>query len=370
MQDNRAGVVRGLGRREAVGVIVGGAIGAGLAWTAGCARRASSAGGEVVLYSSADDFVLREVVGVFERETGIVVRTLGDTEATKTTGLVERLVAERDEPRADVWWSSEPFGTIRLAGMGLLEPAGIRAPAVVDQRLAGSIDGPDGVWFGFAARARVLGVRGGRFEDSELPRRLSELTGARFRGRVGLARPRFGTTRGHMGAICATHGEAALEGWLRAMVENGVQVYDGNSTVVRAIAEAEIDVGLTDTDDVWAAQRNGWPVRAVFEADDGVTGVGAGVPPSLGPMLMPNTAARVRGGPNPSQASALLEFLVAGPAEEILAASDSHNLPVRHGAFPDFEAYAVPGGWLPDLASVAQADEAAMAVCDRVLGGG
>ncbi|MCC7387790.1 MAG: substrate-binding domain-containing protein [Phycisphaerales bacterium] len=366
MSMQRAGVARGLGRREAVGVIAAGAAGL-VGGLAGCARRASAAG-EVVLYSSADDFVLREVVAAFERDSGITVRTLGDTEATKTTGLLERLISERERPVADVWWSSEPFGTIRLAGMGLFEPAGIEPGPVVDPRLAGSVDSPDGVWFGFAARARVLGVREGRYPEGETARRLSELTDARFRGRVGIARTRFGTTRGHMSAIAAVHGEAVLESWLRAMVGNGLRVFDGNSTVVRAIAEAEIDVGLTDTDDVWAAQRNGWPVAAVYEADDGA-GAG-GVPPSLGPMLMPNTAARVRGGPNPEQAKRLMEFLLAGPAEEILAASDSHNMPVRHGPFPDLARYAAPGGWLPDLARVAESDGAAMAVCDRVLGEG
>lgn len=366
---------RGLTRRGAVGVLAAGALGGVLG---GCASRAGAAG-EVVLYSSVDDFVLREVVGAFERETGITVRLLGDTEATKTTGLVERLVAERDAPRADVWWSSEPFGTIRLGGLGLLEPAGITPPEVVEPGLvaagvADRLDAADGSWFGFAMRARALGVREGRYAEVELPRRLRDLTAPRFAGRVGLARPRFGTTRGHMAAIVAAWGEGALETWLKAMATNGLRIYDGNSTVVRAIADAEIDVGLTDTDDVWAARRNGWPVRAVFEEADAEStgetpGADAGLP-SAGPMLIPNTVARVRGGPNPTPAKRLIEFLLSGPAEEILASSDSHNLPVRHAGFSGLEPYAAPGGWLPELAGVAAQDDAAMRVCDAVLGGG
>lgn len=349
-----------LSRRGAIGVIAGGAVGL---WGAGCARRASAAG-EVVLYSSADDFVLREVVAVFERESGITVRVLGDTEATKTTGLLERLVSEREKPVADVWWSSEPFGTIRLAGMGLFEPVGLDVPGAVDPALAGTIDAPDGSWFGFAARARVMGVREGRFGEEELPRGLDDLTDGRFEGRVGMARPRFGTTRGQMAAVVATRGEGALRGWLEAMKANRLRIYDGNSSVVRAVADAEIDIGLTDTDDVWAARRNGWPVGAVFESPAG--GVGASLP---GPMLMPNTVARVRGGPNAEQARALMAFLLAGRGEEILASSDSHNLPLRHAPFPDLEGYGVPGAWLPDLSAVAAADGAAMSVCERVLGG-
>jgi iron(III) transport system substrate-binding protein len=73
--------------------------------TLACSRQPPP-GGEVVLYSSVDDFLLREVVAAFEAESGVRVRLVGDTEATKTTGLVERLLAERGRPREDVWWSS------------------------------------------------------------------------------------------------------------------------------------------------------------------------------------------------------------------------------------------------------------------------
>ena len=58
--------------------------------------------------------MLREIVVAFVDETGIEVRLVGDNEAVKTTGLMQRIIAERGRPGADVWWSSEPFATIRL----------------------------------------------------------------------------------------------------------------------------------------------------------------------------------------------------------------------------------------------------------------
>lgn len=364
--------VHAMPRREAVRAIGAVALGAACASVGGCARQEAGnadGAGEVVLYSSVDDFVLREVVKDFERETGAAVRLLGDTEATKTTGLTERLVAERDEPRADVWWSSEPFGTIRLASMGLLVPAGITPPGVVDPALRGRVDAADGSWFGFALRARVLAVREGLAEQN-VPRRLRDLTHERFRGRVGVAHPRFGTTRGHMAALLATTGATGFREWLKAMDANRMKVYSGNSTVVRAVSDAEIDIGLTDTDDVWASQRNGGRVRAVFElADEGPTGPAQELA-SPGPMLIPNTVAMVRGGPNPDGARRLIEFLLGGRAEHVLAMSSSHNIPVRRAPFPDLAEFAVPGGWLPDLEAVAALDDRAMALCDSVLGGG
>lgn len=334
-----------------------------------CSRQSgeSAGDGSVVLYSSADDFVLREVVQAFEAETGVRVRLLGDTEATKTTGLVQRLLSEKDAPRADVWWSSEPFGTIRLAREGVFEPAtGIETGV----RGGWPVVAKDGTWMGFAARARVIAYHTGRVNEEDAPRTLRELTDPRWRGRVGIARPEFGTTRGHFGALVEACGVGAFEAWLTAMKDNGVRLYSGNASAVRGVADGEIDVCLTDTDDVWVAQRNGWPVALIYEVPD-EPGTPVDGLPSFGPLLMPNTVALVRGGPgSPEARRRLVEFLLSERGERILAESDSGNIPLRPGlaaAYPRFE---VPSPWVVDYEAVAGADEATMEVCRRVLGGG
>ena len=71
----------------------------------GCGGKGSE---EVVVYTSVDDVFARPVAEQFEQATGIVVRLVPDTEETKSTGLVNRLIAERERPRADVFWSGDP----------------------------------------------------------------------------------------------------------------------------------------------------------------------------------------------------------------------------------------------------------------------
>lgn len=321
-------------------------------------------GPEVVLYSSVDDYLVREVVREFERETGIAVLLVGDTEATKTTGLVHRLIAERRRPRADVWWSSEPFGTMRLAEEGLLEPY----RSIAEEEMSGSwpaeLRDPEGLWYGFGSRARVIVYNTRRVPPERVPRTLRELAAPAWQGRVGMARPQFGTTRGHMGALTAACGGEAFREWLTAMRAGGLRLYDGNASVVRAVAYGEIDAGLTDTDDVWSGQGQGWPVALAFESVDG-TGPGLC---SFGPLRVPNTIARVRGGPNPDAAGALIDFVLSERVERMLAASDSHNAPVRPAVAAEFSAWAVPPGRTPDLASVARAMPEALRICDEVLG--
>src|SRR4051812_28964541 len=78
----------------------------------------SSGSGEVVIYSSIDEPYLRPLLQRFQKETGITARAVLDTESTKSAGLAERLLAEKDHPQADVYWGNEIFHTINLAEQG------------------------------------------------------------------------------------------------------------------------------------------------------------------------------------------------------------------------------------------------------------
>src|SRR5215203_5848130 len=90
---------------------------------AGCNRSDSKQSAPtLVLYTSVDEPVFKPILAEFEAKTGIKVLVQTDTEATKSAGLAARLEAERDKPRADVWWGNEVFHTIRLAEAGVLAP--------------------------------------------------------------------------------------------------------------------------------------------------------------------------------------------------------------------------------------------------------
>jgi hypothetical protein len=76
---------------------------AGLA-VAACLR----SGLEVVVYPSEDQVFSEPVLKDFEKASGIKVRAVSDTEATKSTGVALRIVAERDRPQAAVFSESGP----------------------------------------------------------------------------------------------------------------------------------------------------------------------------------------------------------------------------------------------------------------------
>lgn len=342
-------------RRRFMGITL---LGAAAALCASCSRRPAER--TVVVYTSADQEYAEQIIAEFRRRRPeILVVARYDDEATKTTGLIDRLRAERGHPRCDVLWANEPFLTEKLAQEGLLRPW--ESEAVRDWPEA--FRSPSKQWYGFAARARVIAYDPARVSDP--PRYWRDLTDPRFRGRIVIADPNFGTTRGHVCAWFALWGAEGATQFLRDLKANDVRVVRSNSQTVRDVAAGLADIALTDTDDVWAAQRNGYNVELVYPRH----GDGAGE----GTLLIPNTVSLIAGRPDNTDAQDFAEFLLSEWCQMLLHATDSHNVPIlpegRAAAIEIEAPYRIPDPLIADVARVSAAmDEAMRAVGEILLG--
>jgi len=279
----------------------------------GC-RRTSEDSREVVVYTSVDQVYASQIAQRFTEKTGIAARLLTDTEAGKTTGLYRRLLAEKDRPRADVFWNGEICRTIQLAGEGLADDLSALVPSDIPRRW---VD-PEGQWVAFSLRARVLVYSTNVIQPDDLPRTLEELTDEAWRGKVVMANPLFGTTATHMAALYAAWGDEKTDRFIKALKANDLRLVDGNAMVRDVVARGEAPIGLTDTDDVFAGIEDDMPISFILLDQDG-----------MGTFAVPNTVMRVRGGPNPEEAKAFIRFLLSPEVEELLARSRARQLPVR-----------------------------------------
>ena len=216
---------------------------------------------EVVIYTSVDQIYSEPVLDRFESETGIKVKAVYDVEAAKTTGLVNRLIAEKNSPLADVWWNGEIAQTILLKEEGVLteysssEAEGIPS-AYID---------PEGYWTGFGGRARVLLVNTELIAPEDYPTSIFDLTSGVYDSeKIGIAYPIFGTTATHVAALYASIGEEDTAKYFADLKAAGVRVLDGNGVVRDLVADGELVMGLTDTDDSIGAIERGAPVEMVF----------------------------------------------------------------------------------------------------------
>ncbi len=281
----------------------------------GCGGRG---GNQVVrVYCAQDQQYATLILQRFEKETGITVKPLFDTELTKTVGLVHQIVEEASRPRCDVFWNNEVVNTIKLKDKGVLVPfhsaqsAGIPAPW----------KDPEGYWVGFAARARVIIVNTRLLPDpSTWPRSIFDLADPKWKGKCCLARPRTGTTLTHFAALYQVLGKEKAEAFFRKILANQAGLTQGNAHVRRQVSEGKYAWGLTDTDDFNVARQSGAPVARVFPDQEGI-----------GTMVIPNTVCKIKGCPHPEAADKLIDFLLSPKVEALLAKGPSAQIPLRPG---------------------------------------
>lgn len=319
-----------------------------------CSRsREDSKSAAVTVYCSVDEVFARRVLEACKVRTGIEATAVFDSEAGKTTGLVNRIIEEArsGRPRADVFWSSEIFGTILLARQGLLQPYDPPGAADIPRRFRDR----EHRWTAVAARARVLAFDPARTKANEVPTSWESLADERYARRLALANPLFGTTRGHVAAMFTQWGEPRTRGFLTKLHEAGVLVVDGNSAAVRAVMAGQADFAATDADDVFLAQKGGASLDLVYPD------MGGG-----GTLMIPCSVAIVRGAPHSEAARALVDFLISAEAERLLAESDSRNVPVREKVRSDAGMLWPPESKV-DYDAVADAMDAAVAAVREIL---
>ena len=273
-------------------------------------------------------------------------------EAAKTVGLVNRIRAEAGGAGADVFWSSEIFYTIQLANEGLLAPYDSAATETWPE----AFTDPERRWRGLAVRARVICYNTEHVKPGEAPKQLEDLLDPKWKGRIVMAEPSFGTTGGDVASWFVHYGEKRAREILAGLKANDIRLVAGNSTAVRAVSRGEAHVCFTDTDDVYAGQRNGWPV-AMNYLDQGGNGV----------LAIPNTVMLLKGAAHPTEAGALIDFILGGRVETLLAESDSHNTPVAPAVAERFPQYRIPRPLKIDYAEVTEKLNESIRIAREIL---
>jgi iron(III) transport system substrate-binding protein len=273
---------------------------------------------EVVVYTSVDQVFSEPIFKEFERETGIKVRAVFDTEETKSTGVLNRLLAERGSPQADVFWSGDSVRPFVLIRQGLvapyISPEAAKTPAAFKD--------PGGLWTGGAARVRVLLVNKNLVPAADRPRSLQDFLSPRWRGQAAIANPVFGTTTMHMAALFTVWGETAARNFLSSLKANGVRVASSNGEVKRLVSTGEVAFGLADTDDASEALKEGAPVEVVYPDQGGA-----------GTLVVPTSSVLLKGSPHPEAGKRLIDYLLSAKVERGLGLSAAH-IPLRTDVEP------------------------------------
>jgi iron(III) transport system substrate-binding protein len=284
----------------------------------GCGAKQPEA---VTVYVSEDRVFSEPILKDFEKETGIPIRAVYDTEEAKSTGVMNRLLAEKGNPQADVYWANEPVRADVLRQQGLSAPFKADNAQGIDE----SFKDPQGFWTGFSARARLFVVnKNAKYK----PTGVLSYSDPKARSRAVIANPLFGTTTAQMAALFSLWGDEKAKQFLTAMKANQVKLSTGNGESADFVASGEFDFALVDSDDAVDRIRHGKPIEIVYpDQAEGDAGL----------LLIPNAAALIRNSPNPAGGRRLIEYLLSKETERKLAIADCAQIPLHDGVTPPAE---------------------------------
>jgi iron(III) transport system substrate-binding protein len=269
----------------------------------------------VVVYVSEDQVFSQPILRDFERDTNIIVQAIYDTEEAKGAGLMNRLIAEKNNPQTDVYWANEPVRLAMLKEMAISEP--YQSPHAAD--IPDIFKDREGYWTGFSARLRVLIVNR---NATIKPDSILDYTNPNFKGKGVIANPLFGTTSAQMAALFTIWGDEQGKQFLNALKANGMKISTSNGESADLVASGEFDFSLVDSDDSIARARQGKNVATIYpdQAPDGI-----------GTLVVPNGVTLIRKAPHPENARKLIDYLLSRETERKLAFADCAQIPLHKG---------------------------------------
>lgn len=268
-----------------------------------------AAAGPLVVYCTHDPDACELAAQTFTRETGIPIAM-----TRKPTGEVyAQLRAERDNPRADVWYGGTFDSFLQGAAEGLFAP--YRSPRLADlqpwaQRQARATDDRAvaiyRIVIGFGTNAGILAKK-----NLPAPRCWADLTKPEYRREIELSNPvTSGTGFTILATLVALYGEDGAFDYLKRLSPNVVRYTQSGTAQGPSVARGEVGIGVTFVHEFVTQQLAGFAVNIAIPCE--------GTGDALGGMAI------VAGGPNPAEARAFYDWALTKSAQEL--ANRTRNL--------------------------------------------
>ncbi len=278
--------------------------------TAGAGNGAKSGEERVLnLYSSRHYQTDEAFYAAFTEQTGIRIQRV----EAKGDELIERLSSEGLQSPADV------FVTVDAGRLWRAEQAGLFAPLAsesLDEKIPAHLRHPDGLWYGYSTRARMIFYDKTRIDATGL-NDYESLADPRWKGEVCIRSSDNIYNLSLLASIIAHAGTEAAEAWAAGVVANMARPPQGGDTdQLKAVAAGECGIAVansyyfarmlasTDPADKAAVEKLGW----IFPNQD-----------NRGSHINVSGAGMVRGAPHPEAARKFLEYLATDDAQRWFA---------------------------------------------------
>jgi len=296
----------------------------------------AAAAGEVNVYSARHYDVDKKLYDQFTETTGIKVNTIEGS----APQLIARMQSEGAASPADVFVAADAGALWRAQEAGLLAPVQSEA---LSAAIPENLREPEGRWFGFQRRARVVAYDAAKVRPEEIAS-YEDIASPRFRGQLCVRSSDNIYNLSLVGALIEAWGPEKTAEWARGIVANlARQPEGGDRDQIRAVAAGVCQIALTNSY---------YYIRMAAGDDAGDRAVTDKVKlafPSLdgqGAHVNVSGAGVTTNAPHREAAIRLLEFL-ASPEAQTLVSQENGEYPASPGvaapeptaAYADFTAH-------------------------------
>lgn len=279
----------------------------------------------------------------FTKQTGIKVNRIEGQEDP----LLERIRSEGANSPADV------FITVDIGRLWRAQQAGVFAPVkspVLESRIPANFRDPNGEWFGFSARARVIAYNKTAVKPGDI-RRYEDLADPKWKGRLCTRSSGHVYNLSLISSLIAHNGEAATERWAQGVVANLARTPKGGDTdQLKAVAAGECDIAIANTYYIARLMKSTKPEDKAVADKLGVVWPNQD---SQGVHMNISGGGMLKHAPNKDSAVKFLEYLASDQAQAYFA--DGNNewpvVPTVKIANPALEAL---GSFKADRINVAE----------------
>ena len=226
----------------------------------------------LTVYSGREEELVAPLLEQFEQDEGIKL----DVRYGDSAELAATILEEGEGTPADVFFSQDAGSLGAVAQEGLFADLDDDLLSRVDERFRSS----EGTWVGTSGRARVVAYNTEALSEADLPDSILDFTAPEWKGRIGFP-PTNSSFQASVAAMIEIDGEEATRAFLEGLAANDPQLYEDNSSTVRAIAAGEVDAGFVNHYYIYevAAEDGDIPVANHFLAggDPGALVNAAGV---------------------------------------------------------------------------------------------
>jgi iron(III) transport system substrate-binding protein len=309
------------------------------------------------LYSSRHYQTDEALYSEFTRQSGIRINRIEAPE----DALIERLRSEGAASPADVLVTVDAGRLWRAEQLGLFQPV---KSAVLDSRVPGHLRHPEGLWFGFSTRARVIVYNKAAVKPDEI-RSYEDLADPKWKGKVCMRSSSNIYNLSLAAALISHAGEQKTEEWAKGVVGNFARAPKGGDTdQIKAVAAGECALTISNTyyyarlakstkpDERDAAAKTGvvWPNQDGRGAHVNISGAGV-----------------LKNAPHREEAVKFLEYLAGDDAQRYFA-DGNNEFPAVKSVTIDNPALKALGNFKPDTLNVSalgRNQPAAQKVYDR-----